>query len=112
MSDTAAKLQAAKARMVAFAQKSPDLMKGFAAVSKTATREGALPSAHKELMAVVAAVVKGCDDCILYHVEAARKHGASEAMLVEALEVAIEMGGGPALMYAGKALEAYGSLGA
>jgi AhpD family alkylhydroperoxidase len=110
MSDTAAKLQAAKARMAAFAQKSPELMKGFAAVSRTATREGTLPSAHKELMAVVAAVVKGCDDCILYHVEAAQKHGATEAMLVEALEVAVEMGGGPSLMYAGKALEAYGAL--
>jgi hypothetical protein len=29
---------------------------------------------------------------------------------VEALEIAVEMGGGPAVMYAGKALEAFRTL--
>jgi AhpD family alkylhydroperoxidase len=56
-------------------------------------------------MAVAIAVSKGCEDCILYHVDAALKHGATEAELVEALDVAIEMGGGPAVMYGAKALE-------
>jgi len=46
----------------------------------------------------------------LYHVDAARRHGATEPELVEALEVAVEMGGGPAIMYAGKALEAFRKL--
>lgn len=110
MSDTKAALQMAKSRIAAVAQASPDIMKGFAAVSKTATREGVLSSGQKELMAVVAAVVKGCDDCIVYHVDAAKRHGIGEDALIEALEVAIEMGGGPALMYGGKALEAYRGL--
>ena len=35
--------------------------------------------------------------------DGAKRHGASEEALVEALTVAVEMGGGPALMYAGKA---------
>ena len=56
------------------------------------------------------AVAKGCDDCILYHVDGARRHGAEEADLIEALEIAVEMGGGPALMYAGKALEVFRGL--
>lgn len=110
MSDTKALLQKAKSRIAAIAQASPEIMMGFAAVSKTATRDGAISAGHKELMAVVAAVVKGCDDCIVYHVDAARRHGVAEDALIEALEVAIEMGGGPALMYGGKALEAYRGL--
>ena len=61
-------------------------------------------------LAVAIAVAKGCEDCILYHVDAALKHGAKEAELIEALEVAIEMGGGPAVMYGAKALEIMRSL--
>lgn len=36
--------------------------------------------------------------------------GADEAALVEALEVAVEMGGGSAVIYGGKALDAYRDL--
>ena len=85
-------------------------MTGFAKVSKTATAAGAFSSGQRELIAVGIAVVKGCEDCILYHVDAAIRHGASEQELIEALEVAVEMGGGPAVMYAGKALEVFRSL--
>ena len=45
-----------------------------------------------------------------YHIEATKSPGAEEAALVEALEIAVEMGGGPAIMYAGKALEAFRTL--
>ena len=43
----------------------------------------------------------------MYYIEATKSHGAEEAAHVEALEIAVEMGGGPAIMYAGKALEAF-----
>ncbi|WP_266065005.1 carboxymuconolactone decarboxylase family protein [Brucella intermedia] len=43
-------------------------------------------------------------------VDAAVRHGASEQELIETLEVAVEMGGGPAVMYAGKALEVFRDL--
>ena len=104
------KLNAAKARLGAFAKTSPALFEGFAKISKTATRDGSFSAAQKELIATALAVNQGCDDCIVYHVDAAKRHGADEAALVEALEVAVEMGGGPALMYAGKALEAFREL--
>jgi AhpD family alkylhydroperoxidase len=111
MADTKEALAAAKARLGAFAKASPALMKGFAEVSRAATTSGAFSAAQKELIAVSIAVATRCEDCILYHVDAARRHGADEAALVEALEVAVEMGGGPAVMYAGKALEAFRALG-
>ena len=104
------RLTAARTRMGAFAKTSPELFDGFSKVSKTASRGGAFSAAQKELIATAISVAKGCDDCILYHVDAARRHGAGEADLVEALEVAVEMGGGPAVMYAGKALEAFRTL--
>lgn len=108
---TAADLAAAKARLGAFAKAAPGVMQGFAAISRQANSAGSFTPAQKELLAVALAVAKGCGDCILYHVDAARRHGAAEAELVEALEVAVEMGGGPALMYAAKALETFRALG-
>ncbi|RMC37964.1 carboxymuconolactone decarboxylase family protein [Paracoccus alkanivorans] len=107
MVDTAAQLTSARRRMEEFAKSAPGLMQGFAAVSKAATASHGLDSATRELIAVSIAVAKGCDDCILYHIDAARKHGASEDAVIAALEVAVEMGGGPAVMYAAKALEAW-----
>lgn len=104
------KLKAAKGRIGAFAKAAPGLMEGFGKVSKVATAAGRFSSAQKELIATAIAVATGCEDCILYHVDGARRHGAEEADLLEALEVAVEMGGGPALMYAGKALEAFRGL--
>ncbi len=101
------KLSAAKARLGAFAKTSPVLFQGFQKIASTATREGNFSAAQKELMATAIAVTQGCEDCILYHIDAAKRHGADEEALIEALEVAVEMGGGPAVMYAGKALEAF-----
>ena len=110
MTDAKANLAAAKARLGTFAKATPTLMQGFGTISRQATAAGSFSAAQKELMAVAIAVAKGCEDCILYHLDAARKHGADEAALVEALEVAVEMGGGPAIMYAGKALESFRAL--
>jgi AhpD family alkylhydroperoxidase len=110
MADPKQAFAAAKTRLGLFAKASPGVMKGFAEVSRTATTPGQFSAAQKELMAVAISVSKGCEDCILYHVEAARRHGADEAALIEALEVAVEMGGGPAVMYAGKALEVFRGL--
>lgn len=104
------RLTAAKARLGAFAKESPSLFQGFQKISSAASRDGIFSAAQKELMATAIAVTEGCEDCILYHVEAAKRHGAQEDALIEALEVAVEMGGGPAIMYAGKALEAFRTL--
>jgi AhpD family alkylhydroperoxidase len=110
MADTPADLAAAKARLGAFAKSAPALMQGFAAISRQATQAGSFSAAQRELMAVAISVSKGCEDCILYHLDAAKRHGATESDLIEALEVAVEMGGGPAIMYSSKALETFRKL--
>ncbi len=100
----------AKARIAAFSNATPELFSGFAKISRVASTQKKITSANKELMATAIAVVKGCDDCILYHVDGAKRHGADEGALIEALEVAVEMGGGPAIMYASKALQVFRDL--
>jgi AhpD family alkylhydroperoxidase len=85
-------------------------MEGFAKISKAATADGQFSAAQKQLVATAISVVVGCEDCIFYHVDAAKRLGAGEAALSEVLAVADEMGGGPAIMYAGKALEAFRGL--
>lgn len=111
MSNTASeRLTAAKGRIGAVAKAAPGMMQGFAKISAAATADGAFSAAHKELIATAIAVTQGCEDCILYHVDGAKRHGATESELVEALTVAVEMGGGPSLMYAGKALDAFREL--
>lgn len=103
-------LKAAKGRLRDFASTSPELMQGFGKISKVATSAGNFSAAQKELIATAIAVTQGCEDCILFHVDGAKRHGAVEADLTEALAVAVEMGGGPAVMYAGKALAAFREL--
>jgi hypothetical protein len=52
-------------------------------------------------------VVEHCDGCVAYHAKAAAAAGASEDEVVEALGVALLMNGGPASVWAPRALEAF-----
>ncbi len=47
-----------------------------------------------------------CDGCIAYHVHDAIQASATRLEMIEALAVAVLMGGGPAAVYAAQALEA------
>jgi AhpD family alkylhydroperoxidase len=85
----------------------PDAWAGFGKLHDAALREGALSTRVKELMALVAAVVKRCDGCIAYHAKAAARHGATPEEVAEALGVALLMDGGTATAYAPRAWEAY-----
>ncbi|MGA9069580.1 MAG: carboxymuconolactone decarboxylase family protein [Terracidiphilus sp.] len=84
---------------------------GFLAMEKAAYCDGALPKKQKELIAVGISVVKNCESCMQWHIEQAVADGASFEELLEAVEVGIEMGGGPATVSARFALEVMESLG-
>jgi len=58
------------------------------------------------------AIAQGCEPCISFHVEALMKAGATREELGDVLAMAIQMGGGPALMYAGEALACWDELAA
>jgi len=92
----------AHSRLVALHSK---VYEGFLAMEKAAYADGALRKKHKELIAVGISVVKNCESCMQWHIEQAKVAGASFEEIFEAIEVAIEMGGGPATVSARFALE-------
>ena len=77
----------------------------FLALEEATYRDGALSRKHKELIAIGISVVKDCDSCMQWHIQQAARAGASFREVLEAVEVAIEMGGGPATVSARLALE-------
>lgn len=79
-------------------------MKAFRDLVKAASAEGALSHRHKELMALAIAIAIRCEGCIVFHVRACLKLGASREELLETIGVAVEMGGGPSSVYGAQAL--------
>ena len=59
----------------------------------------------KELIAVSISVVIDCESCMQWHIEQAAQAGASMREALEAVEVGMEMGGGPATVSARFALD-------
>jgi AhpD family alkylhydroperoxidase len=90
-----------------FREGMPDVMKSFNALGQSALREGALDSKTKELIALCLGVAGHCDACLAFHVKTLVQLGATRAEIEEALGVCVYMGGGPSLMYAADALEAF-----
>ncbi len=89
----------------------PDTMRGFSALAQAATREGALDKKTKELIAMALSVAARCDPCLGFHADALVKLGTTRAEFEEMLGMCVYMGGGPALMYAAHALDAYEQFG-
>jgi AhpD family alkylhydroperoxidase len=87
-------------------------MAGFGAMAKAAMAPGALSEKEKEFIALGIGVSQRCQGCIAFHVKALRRLGATKAELDEVLAVAVYMGGGPSLMYAAEALQAWEQFGA
>lgn len=85
----------------------PETWDGFARMHRSAVADGVLPARMKEMIALAIAVHDGCDGCVAYHAKAAARRGASDEEVAEALGVALLMGGGPASVYAPRALEAF-----
>lgn len=79
----------------------------FSKLTQSAMKPGVLDHKTKELIAMALAVAARCDACLGFHAEALVRHGATRQELAEALAVAVQMGGGPALMYAADAMTAF-----
>lgn len=82
----------------------------FLKMEEATYQDGALPKKAKELIAVGISIVINCESCMQWHIEQAYKDGATQEEILEAVEVGIEMGGGPATVSARFALEVLNSL--
>ncbi len=85
----------------------PHVMKSYAELSKAAQAEGELSSAFKELLALVIAITRECDGCIVAHTRGAARLGITRQQVAEAIGVSIAMNGGPGTVWGPRALRAY-----
>ncbi len=84
-------------------------LKRFLALDHQAYQPGPLDARSKELMGLAASVALRCDDCITYHLERCVQEGLSREQLLDALNVALVVGGSitiPHLRRAVRMLEA------
>jgi len=81
------------------------VFKSIQALEEATFRDGALPKKVKELIAVGISVVNNCESCMQWHIGEAVKDGATEKEVLEAVEVAFEMGISPAVVNGRFALE-------
>jgi AhpD family alkylhydroperoxidase len=86
---------------------SPDLVRGYRALSDAGQKTGKLDAKTRELIALGVAVTRQCDGCITVHTEAAIKAGTTKEELVEALGVAVAVNAGAALVYSARTLDAF-----
>jgi AhpD family alkylhydroperoxidase len=88
----------------------PDQTRGFGAMQKSIKDGGVLGVKEKEFVALGIAIATRCMPCIEFHVEALMKTGASREEMADVCAMAINMAGGPGLMYAAKALAVWDQL--
>lgn len=90
----------------------PETARAFGGLGKAVKQAGALDYKTKEFVALGISIADRCEPCISLHIEALIKQGASREEVAEVLGMCIQMGGGPAMMYAAKALECFDELSA
>ena len=85
----------------------PETMHAFGKLADAAQAEKALDRKTKEMMALSIAVALHCEGCIAFHARGAVRAGATREEVAEALGIAIQMAGGPAVNSAAEALRAF-----
>ncbi len=83
----------------------PEALDAFEAFSRTVFADGALDGMTKQLIAVAVAHTTQCPWCIRGHTRAARRAGASDEQIMEAVWVAAEMRAGASYAHSAIALE-------
>jgi AhpD family alkylhydroperoxidase len=101
------KLKETKTQLRSLNKAVPDTFKAFVDLGKTVKQDSALSFKEKEYVALGIAVATRCEPCMLSHMEALVRLGATREEISDGLATSIQMAGGPGLMYAGKALEIY-----
>jgi len=82
----------------------------FANMAKAAFEDRELDRRTKELIATGISIVINCESCMEWHIGEALRRGSTEEQVIETIDVATEMGGGPATVaarFALKVLEYY-----
>ncbi|MEO0248683.1 MAG: carboxymuconolactone decarboxylase family protein [candidate division WOR-3 bacterium] len=81
--------------------------KRFFALDSAVYEDGALGRREKELMGLVASLVLRCQECINYHLKQCRDTGVSTEEVIEAMDVALIVGGSIVIPHMRDALETW-----
>lgn len=85
-------------------------MKRFISLDGQTYRAGALDSATKEMMGLVASLTLRCDDCIRYHLQRCHHEQVTTQALVECMDVALIVGGSIVIPHLRRAMEFWNAL--
>lgn len=75
--------------------KNSAVYQAFVDMEQRTYKDGNLSKKQKELIATGISVVINCESCMEWHIKQALDDGATEEEIIEAIEVGIEMSGGP-----------------
>lgn len=89
-----------------YGKENPELMTAFSKLHHIGSKDGALKSKFKELIALGISINTQCEGCITIHIHDAIEKGATHDEIVESIGTAIYMGGGPSVVYGAKAFAA------
>jgi AhpD family alkylhydroperoxidase len=87
-----------------------DESRGLADLGGATYRAGALDAKTRELIGVAVGVIVRCSGCIAMHTRAARNVGANRNEVLEAVGLALHMGGGGATEHGIEAVRIYDGL--
>lgn len=93
-----------------FYSKKSEVYRAFIQMEQKTFITKKLDKKTKELIALGISIYMNCESCMEWHIKQALDAGANEDQIIEAIEVGIEMGGGPATVsgrFAIKVLEYY-----
>jgi AhpD family alkylhydroperoxidase len=88
-----------------FYLKKSEVYRAFTKMESQTYRDGALKKMNKELIAIGISVAINCESCMEWHISQAINDGAKRNEILEAVEVGIEMSGGPGTVSARFALQ-------
>ena len=94
-----------------FKQELPETMAAHDAFRDEVYKDGALSHKVKRLIALGIALRAGCTACIMYQTKVAVEAGATKAEVLEAVSVAVAMGGTPAIGWSWRVVKILEELG-
>ena len=82
-----------------FAEKTPEVAKAFSELRRSVYKDGALDARTKELISIAASVLMRCEKCTDIHAQRARKNGATDEQIAEAIACAMFVAAGSQLSW-------------
>ena len=65
----------------------------FLNLDTNAYKDGKIPVKYKEMLGLASSMVLRCNDCIAYHIEQCHKQGGTKEEVIEAMNIALIVGG-------------------